>query len=168
MNNKGATLLELVIVLLISSLLVLAMAFQFTALFFYQKNVLGQINASNDANMAMHSMIRIFRYAIPSTVTTTTHTGCVTSITATIAGPGYLSEITSNTTVTFGRRADNTFAYFITGGATNVIANNITSFPVSDASWDITNGELTLRLTATDAGSRKTSSLESKVHLLGE
>ena len=170
MNRKGFTLLELVIVLVISSLLVLAIAYEFMVLSSYQKAVLDQINASNDARTAMDDMVRVLRYAIAPVTVAANSGGYATNITATIAGPGHLNEITSNTEVTFGRTADNTFVYNIgstagVGGATYAIVNNITDLA---AEWDSANNELTLWLTATAAGSGKTSSLESKVHLLGE
>jgi len=58
MNSKGFTLLELLIVLIVCAPLILAIATNFTVLASYQKGVVDQIEASNDARIAMDDMVR--------------------------------------------------------------------------------------------------------------
>ena len=174
MVKRGVTLIELIIVLSISGIVILAVTAQFVTALSFQSMIGDQATATTEAEMAMHSMTRVLRYAKYSQPVTTPDDTSGTSVKATISGNGYLDEIPLNvdTPVTFTRIKTgddaNKFTYKIgSSGTANTIATGITFFSAkypADAS-DPTNHNLVLNITATK--NTRSSSLESQVHLLG-
>ncbi len=165
MNKTGFTLIELMVTVLICGFIVLAMTCLFVAALKFYNTISDQANATTDASLGMHSMQRVLRWATPSTTPSTgSGDGYIMRVKVTINTTGNLPEILSNnTTVIFGLKADSNFEYKAGAAAAHVIANDITGF---NPSWDSTNNELALQITATK--NTRSSSLESKVHLLGE
>ena len=174
-KNRGLTLTELIIAMVIGGIVLLAITCQFVAEQTFRTSINNRIAAINDASIAMHHMTRVLRYAKPSTVSTAPATGYVTSITATIdhavahttAGDN-LPEFTANTVVIYGWKADNSFEY-TRGAATQTISKYITAFPVTSLWWDGANNNLTIQITAqTNAKQGNgSSSLNTKIRVLG-
>ncbi|MCX5667780.1 MAG: prepilin-type N-terminal cleavage/methylation domain-containing protein [Candidatus Omnitrophica bacterium] len=165
MNNRGLTLVELIIAMVISGIIFLALTCQFVSELTFRTMINNQIAATNEASIVMRHMTRVLRYAKPLTISTTTASGYATSIMATIdyaAAGSNLPEFTADTVVTYGRKSDNTFEYS-KGGVVDVISNRITAFPATSSWWD--GADLTIQITAQQGN--KSSSLNTKIHVLG-
>jgi prepilin-type N-terminal cleavage/methylation domain-containing protein len=163
MNNRGLTLIELTVTMVIGGIIFLALTCQFVAELTFRTMINNQIGATDEASIAMRHMTRVLRYAKPSTVSTVIVSGYVTSITATIdkavAGSN-LPEFTADTVVIYGRKSVNTFEYKRGTDAPIIISNRITDFPVT---W--VNPNLTIQLTAQQGN--KNSSLNTRIRVLG-
>ena len=170
MNNRGFTLIELIIAMVISGVIFLALTCQFVADQTFRAMINNQIAANSEASIAMRHMTRVLRYARPLTVSTTPVAGYDTSITATIdyaVAGNNLPEVTADTDVTYGRKSDNTFEVKMgTAGTPSIISKYITAFPVTPTWWDSVYKNLTIQLTAQQGN--KSSSLNTKIHVLGK
>ncbi|MFA5142819.1 MAG: type II secretion system protein [Candidatus Omnitrophota bacterium] len=164
MMKRGVTLIELMIVLLVSGIVVFAVATQFVSVTYFRNMIEDQSVVTTEANMAMHNMTKILRYAKSSMPVTVTNNSSVTSLEATISGDGYLDGITSDKKVIFTHnKASGEFIYQLDiSGTPRVIAKYISSFAPA---YDGVN-ELLLKITAKK--NIRSSSLESKVHFLGK
>jgi prepilin-type N-terminal cleavage/methylation domain-containing protein len=170
-NNRGLTVIELIIAITVGSIILLAFTCQFVAEATFRKAINDQIAATNDASIVMRHMTRVLRYAKPSTINTSVVSGYTTSITATIdhaaAHPfinhDYWPEFTADTVVIYGRKSDNTFEYKKGSAAPVVISNRMKAFPVTFL-W-LVGSNLTIQLTAQQGN--RSSSLKTKVHVLG-
>jgi prepilin-type N-terminal cleavage/methylation domain-containing protein len=172
MDNRGLTLTELIVGMVISGIIFLALTCQFVAELTFRTMINDQIAATDEASIVMRHMTRVLRYAKPLAAGwATPAAGYVTSITATInhaaAHPAVncdnLPEFIADTVVIYRRKSDNTFEYKIGTAVPIIISNRITDFPVIATWWASPN--LTIQLTA-QQGSRR-SSLNTKIRLLG-
>ena len=169
MSNRGLTLTELIVAIVISGIVLLALTCQFVAEQTLQKTIQDQVVATNDASIAVRHMARILRYAKQSTIQLCALPtgGYDTSIKATIdhdsAGANLPEFTENNTQIIYGRKNDNTFEYTM-GSTTYVVSNHITSFPVTSSSWDSANKNLTVQLIAQQGN--ESSSLDTKIHVL--
>ena len=182
MKNRGVTLVELLVAIVISGVVLLAAGGQFVAEEQFRFGINDQIAAENEAAIVMRYLTRIFRFAKPPVATAVGWPPWSESVSATIEG-GHLSDMPDDTVVGFGRIKDslpsydpntpgvlnvpNTFSYNKGGVNYSIIANNISDFHVV---WDSVNRELTFQVTATitrSGGYSKSSSLESKIYVLG-
>lgn len=167
-KKKGFTMIELMVAVVVVGIISVALVCQYFSEQTFRMMINNQVAATNDASVAMHHMTRVLRYAINATISTTAESGYVTSIKATInhdvAGAS-LPEFTSNTTVVYGRKSDNTFEYKMGSSDPYIISDCITDFPVDWLWWDWLTGCLTLEITA-QKGTRS-SSLRTRVQVVG-
>ena len=166
MENRGLTLVELIVVMVISGIIFLAVTCQFVAEQTFRTTINDQIAATNDASIAMSHMTRVLRHARHSTVSINAiPVRYIASIRATIdqdiAGTN-LPEFTADTQVIYGRKQDNTFEYTVGANVAQVISRNIIAF---SATFDRTYKILTVSLTAQRGNKR--SSINSKIRVLG-
>ncbi len=172
MNNRGLTLVELIVAMVIGGIIVFALTCQFVAELTFRAMINDQIAATDEASIAMHHITRVLRYARPLTVVVrstpvtlglTTYTTSITAtIDSTVAGIS-LPEFTADTSVTYGRTGNNSFEYIRGASAAIVISNRIKAFPVVAAWWVSPN--LTIQLTAEQGN--KNSSLDTRIRVLG-
>ena len=174
MKNRGLTLIEFIVAMVMGGIILLALTCQFVAEHTFRAMINNQIAATNDASIAMRHMTRVIRYARQSTVSTTPAAGYNANITATIdraaadislpefTGAGY----TADPVVIYGRKSDDTFEYTINNGTPYVISNHIRTFSVT---WDSAYKDLTIQLTAQYPAQQggRSSSLNTNIRVLG-
>lgn len=143
MKSKGLSLLEVTIVMVISSILGLAIAVNFVFVEKLRSTTEEKIALTREARIAMNHMARVLR----GVKVTEPVTAGPDQITATIEG-GYLSFIPSDATVSYTRNTtDNTLEYTL-NGSTSVIAGApekeiyITYF---EGRWDGSKFEIKLK-----------------------
>ena len=135
MENKGLTLIELMVVLLITACMVLVMTCQFIAQATFGAALINQTSALSEVSVAMYELTTNLRFIDASTVNTPT----TTSITG--------KDASASSTITYSQDvANHTITRTIGLGATTVIASNISYFNVS---YDSASQTLTLQVTAT-------------------
>ena len=164
MRNKGLTLIELTVVIAISTVIGLAITFNFLTAHYLRSMTQDNIALSREARIAMNHMTRVLRFAKPATITAGSN-----QISATIEGvPQHLNFITSDTTITYTRDTDNdTLEYTQGAESALVIAGggerdiDITYF---EGSWDGTELEVKLMAQKED----RPVSLLTRIRPLGE
>ena len=162
MKNKGFTLTELVMALVITTLLLFITTMYFVAEYRLRSAINDKVTLVRETRIAMNHMVRILRFAQPGNIVTQAD-----QITATIQG-GAVSSIPIDTIVQYTRRNTGTVnpehsnvIEYTRNGATTEIARNITAF---DPDWN--DPELEILITVDDAG--QTFELQTEVRPLGE
>jgi prepilin-type N-terminal cleavage/methylation domain-containing protein len=164
-NNKGLTLIEIIVAMVISCILCTAFTCQFVAEASFRKVINDQVAATNDVSTAMCHMTRVLRYAKRSGVSTIPPPGYIASIKATIdheAAGSNLPEFAVDDTdiaVAYRLKSNKTFEYKKGDDPSYIISKNITEFLPAWA-----NPNITIRITA-QHGSRS-SSLNTKIRAL--
>ncbi|MFA5142823.1 MAG: prepilin-type N-terminal cleavage/methylation domain-containing protein [Candidatus Omnitrophota bacterium] len=160
MDRKGVTLVEFIVVVVISGFIVVAIACQFVAELTFRQLISDQVFVTSESAIAMRHMVRVLRYADPSKTVTTGANKVEVTIDHKAAGDN-LPEITANTAVAYRLNGALLEYRCGSGGSYRKIADNISAF---SSSWD-SDSILTLALTA----KKKTRScpLETKVRFLG-
>ena len=163
MKNKGITLVELMVVLLITGVILLVMTCQFIVQQTLQARITEQINVLNDASIVMTHMAQTLKFAA-GTITTgsdATYSSYITAVDIE-GGPGYIPP--PGTTVTYGLLKDKitTFVYVQNRDIVHAttLATDISDFPLPASAWDSVNRKLTLKITAKSKHGRS-SSLET-------
>ncbi len=167
MRNKGFSIIELAVVMTISTIIGLAIAFNFVTVHYLRSMTQDNIALSRETRIAMNHMTRVLRFAKPATIDDTV----ANQISATIEGvPQHLDFITSDTNIAYTRDTDNNTLEYTQGAeAAVVIAGggerdiDITYF---QPSWDSTEVELEIKLTAQKES--RSVSLLTKIRPLGE
>lgn len=175
MKNRGITLTELIIAVIISGFVILAITVQFVAQQNFIANINDQLSADNEAAIAVRTLTRVLRFAMPASYNRTGVAGARILTINIEGGPlgnlnYHLPEFTAAATqVIFervvGGAGNNTFTY-TRGGVTLVVARNITAFDVTPT--DGTNRELTLNITASIVrpGYTRNCALQTVIRLL--
>jgi len=169
MTKKGLTLIELVITMVISSLIALALMIFFVAEYRFRVADREKIALIREANIAMHHMTRILRFARAGTIDDgiDAGVGVLDRIGDITNGDGI--EIMDNVTpipaggavVEYVRTAGNVFQYTQDAGPPVDVATNITGL-----STDWNDPDLTINLAASDGNNAV--NLQTSVRVLGD
>jgi len=180
MRNNGLTITELTIVIAISTIVALAIGFNFVAANYFRNTTENTVEVSREARIALNHISRTLRFADPDPSIPTPITAGANQITATIEGghfrdkSGNLTLIQSDTVIRYERdTANDTLEYtYDLGGAsesTVVIAGSgakdidITYF---DGIWYGTPPEIEVKLTAEK--DNRSISVQTRILVLGE
>ena len=165
MKKDGITLTELLISIILLGIMILATTCLFVAEQSMRYAVRDQINAIEEANIAIDHISKTLRFAKTSILIKIENDtpNYKKSVTATIAG-GYIPGITVQTQVVYGWRIngnpnDNTLECVIGTNAPVVVSRDITDF---DADWS--DKVFLIKLTATRKNA--SSPLETKIWAL--
>jgi len=174
MRNNGLTITELTIVIAISTIVALAIGFNFVAANYFRNTTENTVEVSREARIALNHISRTLRFADPDSSIPTPITAGANQITATIK-EGHISLIQTNDTVIRYERdtTNDTLEYtYDLGGAnesTVVIAGggakdiDITYF---DGIWYGTPPEIEVKLTAEK--DNRSISVQTRILVLGE
>ena len=74
MKNKGFTLTELIVTMVIGSIIILAITVQFVAEYRFRRAIEERGDSSREARIAMNHMARVLRFVVPGTISITQST----------------------------------------------------------------------------------------------
>ncbi|MDD5135856.1 MAG: prepilin-type N-terminal cleavage/methylation domain-containing protein [Candidatus Omnitrophica bacterium] len=174
--KKGVTLVELIVVLVISGCVILAMAGLFAAELSFRTIISDRLETADNASAAMGYMVRIARYAIPSTIVAGRDANQNFRIAFNVEGgrselPDFPSSSATYSVIFVQKTVNNvsTLCYNAYVNGTHVITDfiigtNIDFFQESE--WHLADNRLTLQITAQK--NRQNFILRTTVYPLGE
>lgn len=165
MKKSGITLVEMIVAMLLSTIIVSALACQFVAMVRFNTALQNTIEAERDAYTVVNNMTRILRFADPSSFTFSVPSG--SWIGATIKG-GHLSFVTADRNVWYGRSAPSSFwVYWAGDAAGTTLSNNVSSW---NATYDSATQELSIAFSITKtsaSGQTATIPISTKIKVRG-
>ncbi|MFC1576647.1 PilW family protein [Candidatus Omnitrophota bacterium] len=160
MNNKGFSLTELVVTIVISSIVILAIAVLFWGSWHFMDMANKEIEFASESRIAMATMTKILRFAQPSTIVVDSGN---LRITCTISG-GHLDSFPSDDRVRFLRNTTLNTLRYRKGNPWNITQDTIENLTDLEFTWN--DPILGIKMTVDDGDNNFT--LQTAVQPVGE
>ena len=174
LQKSGITLVEMIVAMLLSTIIVSALACQFVAMVRFNTALQNTIEAERDAYTIVNNMTRILRFADPASITFDESPTAIGNLSATIKA-GHLSFVTADTTVYYKRDSTRPMVYRLRiswdGINYTTLSEYVSFWDLDSKTWDPAAQELSISFDITktsENGQTVTIPIRTKIKVRGD